>query len=173
MSEASAIITEQIVPVIRTIREQKVMMDFDLAKLYGVTTGRLNEQVRRNIERFPKDFSFQLTREEFKILMSQIAISNMGSGGRRKLPLAFTEHGILMLSSVLHSKRAVQVNIAIMRTFVTMRKMLFSYADLCRRIDALEARYDEQFRIIFDAIRTLMRPEPPPAEKQRIGFRLD
>lgn len=151
------------------IRGHKVMLDFDLADLYGVTTSRLNEQVKRNIERFPEDFAFQLTREEFETLMSQIAISNMGRGGRRKLSWAFTEHGILMLSSVLRSEQAVQVNIAIMRAFVRMREVMISHKDMARRINDMERKYDAQFKAVFDAIRRLMEPPAPP-QKRPIGY---
>lgn len=167
--------TQHLVPLetierrIYVIRGHKVMLDFDLAELYDVTTTRLNEQVKRNIERFPEDFAFQLTREEFDALMSQIAISNTGRGGRRKLSWAFTEHGILMLSSVLRSEQAVQVNIAIMRAFVRMREVMISHKDMARRIDDIERKYDTQFKAVFDAIRRLMEPPAPP-KKRSIGY---
>ena len=152
------------------IRGQKVMVDFHLAQLYGVTTRRLNEQVQRNLDRFPEDFAFQLDDHEFESLMSQIATSKGGRGGRRKLPWAFTEHGILMLSSVLRSDRAVQVNIAIMRAFVRLRQMLVGHKDLARKLDQMEKKYDAQFKAVFDAIRKLMAP-PPPKSRRQIGFR--
>jgi hypothetical protein len=145
------------------------MLDSDLAKLYGVPTRRLNEQVRRNIRRFPADFMFQLTNEEFETLRSQFAISRRTHGGRRYLPLAFTEQGVAMLSSVLRSERAIQVNIEIMRTFVRLRRMAMSHADLARRLDALESKYDAKFKEVFDAIRQLMEPPPQPP-RPRIGF---
>ncbi|HKA52137.1 MAG TPA: ORF6N domain-containing protein [Candidatus Binatia bacterium] len=151
------------------IRKQKVMLDTDLAELYNVPTKRLNEQVRRNSGRFPEDFVFQLTPEEADSLRSQFATSKMGRGGRRYLPYAFTEQGVAMLSSVLNSERAVQVNIAIMRTFVKLREMLATHKDLAQRLEALEKRYDRQFKVVFDAIRQLMRPGEPP-KQQRIGF---
>lgn len=151
------------------IRGHKVMLDSDLAELYDVTTGRLNEQVKRNMDRFPDDFAFQLTQEEFEILMSQNARSSSGHGGRRKLPWVFTEHGILMLSSVLRSDRAVQVNIAIMRTFVQMRESMASHKELSARIDDIEKNYDARFKAIFDAIRKLMEPPPGP-RKRPIGY---
>jgi len=151
------------------IRKQKVMLDADLAELYGVPTRRLNEQVRRNFNRFPGDFMFQLTFEEAESLRSQIATSKTGRGGRRYLPYAFTEQGVAMLSTVLNSERAVQVNIAIMRTFVKLREMLATHKDLARKLQALEKKYDRQFKVVFDAIRQLMRPEELPKQRQ-IGF---
>ncbi|NJD61160.1 MAG: ORF6N domain-containing protein [Deltaproteobacteria bacterium] len=145
------------------------MLDADLAELYGVSTKRLNEAVRRNATRFPEDFMFQLSREEDVSLRSQIATLKVGRGQHRKfLPYAFTEQGVAMLSGVLHSPRAVQVNIAIMRAFVRMRRMLVSHAELARKVDSLEKQYDEQFRMVFDAIRALM--EPPKTPRRRIGF---
>jgi hypothetical protein len=152
------------------IRGKRVMLDDDLAALYGVPTKRLNEQVRRNADRFPADFMFRLSAAEASALRSQIATSNPGRGGRRYLPHAFTEQGVAMLSSVLHSKRAVRVNIEIMRAFVRLRAMIASYTMLARKVDALERKYDAQFKGVFDAIRMLM--EPPAARRQRaIGFR--
>ena len=151
-----------------TIRGQRVMLDADLAELYDVATFRLNEAVKRNSTRFPEDFMFRLTAEEYTSLISQIAISKPGRGGRRKMPYAFTEQGVAMLSSVLNSERAIQVNIAIMRAFVRMRKMLLSHEELARKVNALEGKYDAQFRVVFDAIRALMEPPKPP--RRRIGF---
>jgi len=165
---ASIVQTEQIERLILLIRGYKVMLDADLAALYGVTTKRLNEQVRRNIARFPNDFMFQLTREEVESLRSQFATSNKGRGGRRYAPLAFTEQGIAMLSSVLNSRRAIQVNIEIMRAFVRLRQILASNAQLARKMDALEKKYDAQFKVVFDAIRELMIPPEP--KKRKIGF---
>jgi hypothetical protein len=137
------------------IRREKVMLDSDLAKLYGVTTKRLNEQVRRNLKRFPLDFMFQLNEEETEILRSQIATSRFQHGGRRYLPYVFTEQGVAMLSSVLNSERAILVNVEIMRTFVKLRKMITSHAELAKKLDALEKKYDAQFKVVFDAIREL------------------
>ena len=145
------------------------MLDSDLAELYGVPTRRLNEQVRRNCSRFPRDFMFQLTTEETTALRSQIATSKTGRGGRRYAPLVFTEHGVAMLSSVLNSERAIQVNIAIMRAFVQLREMLATHKNLAKKLDALEKKYDAQFRVVFDAIRELMAPPPVP-KRHRIGF---
>lgn len=152
---------------IRIICGDKVILDEDLAELYGVEVKRLNEQVRRNLDRFPADFMFQLTNQEFTDLKSQFATSSQW-GGRRTPPYAFSEQGVAMLSSVLHSKRAVQVNIEIMRTFVRLRKLLASNAELAERLDQLEAKYDGQFRTVFEAIRQLMAPVE--TKKGRIGF---
>ncbi|HLI30748.1 MAG TPA: ORF6N domain-containing protein [Terriglobia bacterium] len=163
-----AIPQERIERRILLIRGQKVMLDANLAELYGVTTKRLNEQVRRNIDRFPDDFMLKLTREEVEALRSQFATSSSW-GGRRYNPLAFTEQGVAMLSGVLRSQRAVQVNIAIMRAFVKLREMLASHRDLARRLDEMEKKYDAQFKVVFDAIRELMKPPEKP--RPRIGFR--
>lgn len=165
MGAASVDIEQAIV----VVRGQKVMLDSDLAALYGVPVKRLNEQVRRNADRFPLDFMLELTPEEVVHLRSQSATSSAW-GGRRYAPLAFTEQGVAMLSSVLRSPRAVQVNIEIMRAFVRLRRMLQSNDELTRKIAALEQRYDGQFRVVFDAIRKLMAPPAPPTKK-RIGFR--
>ncbi len=153
------------------IRDRKIMIDSDLANLYGVSTKGLNQQVRRNIERFPEDFMFQLTSEETKELRSQIVTSkaNQGHGGRRYLPLAFTEQGIAMLSGVLRSKRAIQVNVAIMRAFVQSRRWMATHENLLRRLEELEEKYDDQFKLVFEAIRHIMKPEEPPTDR-RIGF---
>jgi hypothetical protein len=136
--------------------------------MYEVPTRRLNEQVKRNISRFPSDFMFQLSSEEADNLRSQFATSSPGHGGRRYLPYVFTEQGVAMLSSVLNSERAVQVNIAIMRTFVKLRQMLASNADLARKLAAMEKKYDSHFKVVFDAIRQLMTP--PEKSKRKIGF---
>lgn len=165
---------DAIVPVeviegkIYMIRGHKVMLDSDLAELYGVPTRRLTEQVKRNISRFPADFMFQLTSEEAKYLRSQIAISSSGHGGRRYLPYVFTEQGVAMLSSVLNSERAIHVNIAIVRAFVKLREMLATHKDLARKLNEMEKKYDAQFRVVFDAIRQLMAPPEP--KKKKIGF---
>jgi hypothetical protein len=152
------------------VRKQKVMLDSDLAELYGVETFNLNKAVKRNIDRFPDDFMFQLSPEEAESLRFQIGMSKVsGRGGRRYLPYAFTEQGVAMLSSVLRSERAVQVNIAIMRAFVKLREMLATHKDLSQKLEALEKKYDRQFKVVFDAIRQLMKPENPPKER-RIGF---
>ncbi|MGE5664201.1 MAG: ORF6N domain-containing protein [Deltaproteobacteria bacterium] len=165
----STLRTEDISERIHVIRGQRVMLDADLAELYGVSTKRMNEAVRRNATRFPEDFMFQLSREEDVSLRSQIATLKVGRGQHRKfLPYAFTEQGVAMLSGVLHSPRAIQVNVAIMRVFVRMRRMLVSHEELARKVDSLEKQYDEKFRMVFDAIRALM--EPPKTPRRRIGF---
>jgi len=160
--------SELIEQKIYLIRGHKVMLDADLAELYRVTTGNLNLAVRRNLKRFPEDFMFQLSREETQSLLLQNARAK-GRGGRRTPPYAFTEQGVSMLSSVLNSERAIEVNIAIMRAFVRLRAMLATHADLARRLNELEEKYDEQFRVVFEAIRELMAPEPVPPSR-RIGF---
>jgi hypothetical protein len=171
---------ERVEKRILQVRGHKVMLDADLAALYGVAVGRLNEAVRRNIDRFPSDFMFQLTKEEMETLRAQLATSNLksqfafsrsGWGGRRTRPHAFTEQGVAMLSSVLRSKRAVQVNIEIMRAFVRLRRMVISHEEMARRVDTLEKKYDAQFKAVFDAIRQLMAaPEP---RRRPVGFRVE
>lgn len=151
------------------LRGQKVMLDSDLAALYGVTTKSLNQAVRRNRERFPPDFMFQLTVEESRLLRSQTVTLEPGRGQHRKYrPYAFTEQGVAMLSSVLQSPRAVRTNVEIMRAFVRLRRMLQSNAELASKLDALEAKYDGQFKVVFEAIRELMIP--PERARLRIGF---
>jgi len=168
--ERSLVPLERIEGLILLIRGQKVMLDADLAALYGVETKVLNQAVKRNIDRFPDDFMFQLTKEEHDALRSQNVTSKpAGRGGRRTPPYAFTEQGVAMLSSVLRSQRAVQVNIQIMRTFVNLRRMLGTHEALARKLAALERKYDHQFKVVFDAIRELMTP-PEPKKRRRIGF---
>ena len=152
------------------LRGHKIIVDVELAALYGVTTRELVQAVKRNRERFPKDFMFTLTRSEAAILRSQSVISRPGHGGRRTLPFAFTEQGVAMLSSVLHSARAVRVNVEIMRAFVRLRQMFESNAGLASKLDELETRYDGQFAVVFEALRKLM--QPPVISRKRIGFRL-
>ena len=159
-------ISERIESKIYFVRGQKVMIDRDLAELYGVTTGNLNKAVDRNLDRFPDDFMFQLTKAEFKNLIFQFGTSSWG--GTRKLSRAFTEQGVAMLSSVLHSKRAVQVNIQIMRTFTKLRALLSTHKDLQRKIEEMEKKYDQQFRVVFDTIRALITP--PETKRKKIGF---
>jgi hypothetical protein len=151
------------------LRGERVMLDADLAALYGVTTSALVQAVKRNPGRFPSDFVFQLAPEEHAVLKSQIVISRREHGGRRTAPYAFTEQGVAMLSSVLRSPRAVHVNVEIIRAFVRLREMLTTHADLARKLAALEKKYDAQFRVVFDAIRELM--EPPAKPRRSIGFR--
>ncbi len=167
---------ERIERSILLIHGHKVMLDRDLAYLYGVSTKVLNQAVKRHKDRFPEDFMFQLTMEEARIwwtevrdggLRSQFVTLKRGQHIKYR-PYAFTEHGILMLSSVLNSERAVQVNIEIMRAFVRLRRMLASHSDLARKLEALEKKYDAQFKVVFDAIRQLMAP--PESKKRPIGF---
>lgn len=160
--------TELIERQILILRGHKVLLDAHLAVLYGVSTKRLNEQVRRNHSRFPADFMFQLTQDEVTFLRSQTATSKGGRGGRRYAPYVFTEQGVVMLSTVLNSERAIQVNIEIMRAFVRLRQLLASNDQLARQLAALENKDDEQFKVVFDAIRQLMMPAEP--KKRRIGF---
>ena len=164
---------ERITRAILLIRGQKVLLDTDLAELYGVETKALNRAVKRNFGRFPDDFMIQLTVEEAERLRFQIGTLKTGRGRHRKYrPYAFTEQGVAMLSSVLRSERAVRVNIEIMRAFVQLRQMLSSHADLARKLAALEKKYDAQFKVVFDAIRELTTP-PEPTRKRRIGFTSD
>ena len=155
--------------MVHLVRGEKVLLDMDIARLYGVETGALNRAVKRNIDRFPDDFMFQLDVHEWEHLKCQIGISSE-HGGRRVRPYAFTEQGVAMLSSVLHSSRAIQVNIAIMRTFVQLRRLMDQNRQLAQRIDALEARYDEQFSAVFDAIKQLIAEDAQQKTKRRIGF---
>ncbi len=158
---------ENVAKLVFFIRGEKVMLDADLAQLYGVTTGNLNKAVKRNQARFPGDFMFQLTDKETESLIFQSGRSK-GRGGRRHRPYAFTEQRAAMLSSVLNSERAVQVNIAIMRTFVQLRRLMDSNADLARKIEGLEKKYDEKFAAVFAAIKELITPEA--AARKQIGF---
>ncbi len=144
------------------------MLDADLAALYGVTTKRLNEQVTRNRDRFPEDFMFVLTAEEAAGLKSQFATSKKGRGGRRTRPRAFTEHGAVMIANVLRSRIAIEASIQVVRAFVQLRELALTHADLGRRLDDLERKYDSQFKVVFQAIRGLMTP--PALPRRRIGF---
>ncbi len=154
------------------VRGHRVLLDADLARLYGVEVKALNQAVRRNLERFPEDFMFQLSWEEIERSRSQI-VTLIGTGVRGRnvkyRPYAFTEQGVAMLSSVLRSRRAAQVNMEIMRAFVRIRDLIGQHRDLARRLDRLESKYDRQFKVVFDAIRELMAP-PESAPKRRIGF---
>jgi hypothetical protein len=180
---------ENLAQLVFLVRGEKVLLDADLAMLYGVETGALNRAVKRNMERFPADFMLQLTPEEWEDLKCQIGISSppaagkaqkLGAirsqvaagahGGRRAIPYAFTEQGVAMLSSVLRSQRAVEVNIAIMRTFVQLRRLMDSNRDLARRIEAMETRYDEQFSQVFDAIKQLIAEDKTRKAKPPMGF---
>jgi hypothetical protein len=165
--------SERILNRIYYIRDMKVMLDRDLAELYDVETRVLKQAVRRNISRFPDDFMFEMTKEEFENWRSQIVMSNEDKMGLRHAPMAFTEQGVAMLSSVLNSERAIQVNILIMRAFTKLRQMISSHEDLRRKIDAMEKKYDHQFKIVFDAIKKLVethsKSETP---KNKIGFKV-
>ena len=159
---------ENLAKLVFLIRGEKVLLDADLADLYGVATKVLNQAVKRNLDRFPEDFMFQLTPEEWGNMRSQIVTTS-----RRKLsavPYAFTEQGVAMLSSVLRSQRAVEVNIAIMRTFVQLRRLMDSNRDLRLRIESIETRYDEQFSQVFDAIKQLIAEDKTRKAKPPIGF---
>jgi hypothetical protein len=158
---------EMIERKILLIRGEKVMLDTDLAELYGVETKMLVRAVKRNIDRFPTDFMIELSKEEFENLRFHFGTSSQW-GGRRYLPYAFTEQGVAMLSSVLNSDRAVHVNIEIMRAFVKLRQMLASNVELSRKLANLEKKYDAQFKVVFDAIRELMKPPEP--KRRQIGF---
>ena len=164
---------EVIATKIFEIRDKRVMLDRELAQLYGVTTFNLNKAVKRNSERFPEDFMFQLSKDEFKGLIFHFGISSWG--GTRKLPYVFTEQGVAMLSSVLRSKRAIRVNIQIMRAFVKLKELLLTHKDLAVKIGALERKYsnhDEKIKAIFEAIKQLLKPTPAK-EKRVIGFRAE
>jgi hypothetical protein len=168
VNNKSLIPVDRIEKAILLIRGQKVILDADLAALYGVETKMLVRAVKRNINRFPTDFMFQLSKEEFDNLRFHFGTSSVW-GGRRYPPYAFTEQGVAMLSSVLRSQRAVQVNIEIMRAFIRLRQMLASHVELARKLDALEKKYDAQFKQVFEAIRQLMAPPEP--KRRPIGFR--
>ena len=170
MTKSIRLPDEVVISKIYLIREHKVMLDDDLAELYQVQTRRLNEQVKRNIDRFPQDFMFQLDEKEWENLKSQNATSSWG--GRRKLPYAFTEHGVLMLSSVLNSDRAIQVNIQIMRIYAKLRAMLMTNKDILLKLEKLERRvinHDHDIRVVFGYLKELLNPKTEPLRK--IGFR--
>jgi phage regulator Rha-like protein len=157
------------------IRGQRVMLDFDLARVYGVTTKVLNQAIKRNLNRFPPDFAFQVANQELAILRSQIVTSKKGSGGRRYLPWVFTEHGAIMLAGVLNSDRAVQMSVSVVRAFVGMREQLAAHKELAKKLDELEHRvsgHDEAVANLFEAIRQLVEAPPPalPEDRPRIGF---
>ena len=170
ISQEAGVLTYEVEQSILLVRGEKVILDYVLAKMYGVSTKVLLQAVRRNAERFPSDFMYQLSLQEVRNLRSQFVTSSWG--GRRRRPYAFTEQGVAMLSSVLRSDRAVLVNVEIMRAFVRLRRLLITHADLARKLEELEKKYDSQFRVVFDAIRELMSPAAVP-EKRRIGFRPD
>ena len=166
--QISLVPVERIERAIILVRGEKVMLDSELAEIYGVETKALNRAVRRNESRFPSDFMFQLTFEEAESLRCQTGTSNEGRGGRRYLPYAFTEHGALMLANVLNSERAANTSVQVVRAFVRLRQMLASNAELARKLDVMEKKYDAQFKVVFDAIRQLM--SPPEPKRREIGF---
>lgn len=170
--------------LIYTIRGHKVMLDEDLARIYGVDTRTLNQAVKRNENRFPKDFMFQLTEKEYDSLRSQFVISNdqednlksqpvtsSGRGGRRYMPYVFTEHGTVMLASVLNSPKAVHASIQVVKAFVRLRELITANKTLAKRLDELEDNYDKKFAVVFDAIRRLMEPPVKVGERKRIGYK--
>ena len=170
---------DSLIPIARVersilhIRGHNVILDRDLAEMYGVSTKVLNQAVRRNLSRFPEDFMFQLTVDEDAALRSQIVTSNAGRGGRRYRPYAFTEQGVAMLSSVLNSDRAIEVNIAIMRAFVRLREILSTHKDLAAKLEKMEKKlgeHDQHFQVVFEAIRQLTTQPPAPKSKRQIGF---
>lgn len=169
-SSVALVPIERVERSILLIRGEKVILDADLANLYEVPTKRLNEQVRRNRDRFPPDFMFQLTVEELANLRSQFATSSSGWGGRRHPPLAFTEHGAIMAANVLNSPRAIAASVMVVRVFVRLRQILATHADLARKLEELEKRYNTQFHEVFRAIRALMTPLVPDKSRKRIGF---
>jgi ORF6N domain len=172
-STAALVVAQEIETRIHIIRGQRVMLDFQLAELYGVATKVLNQAVERNEERFPSDFAFHLTPQEVTDLKSQTVTSSLGHGGRRKLPRAFTEHGLAMLSSVLRSTTAVRVNIEIMRAFVRLRRLLATPGELVAQLQKLAETvqlHDTQIKSIIDVLRRMMEPPTEPAPKRRIGF---
>ena len=171
--KAAFVIHEQVIKSIVIIRKKKVILDRDLASLYGVATKVPVQAVKRNVGRFPIDFMFKLNAREFRNLRSQFVTSS-SHGGRRNAPYAFTEEGVAMLSSVLRSARAIAVNIEIMRAFVRLRELVNEHRDLAQKIDAMEKRYDANFDVVFETIQELLEPEtpppPPPKEKRRVGY---
>jgi hypothetical protein len=172
MTKGMAIPDEVVISKIYMIRNNNVMLDIDLAELYQVETGKLNEQVKRNVDRFPSDFMFQLTNKEWESLRSQFAISKKGRGGRRYAPFVFTEHGVLMLSSVLNSKRAIRVNIQIMRIYAKLKGMLLTHKDILLKLEKLERKtnkHGENFKVVFDYLKELLNPRTKPMRK--IGFK--
>ena len=168
MNNEVSIVPQRIEQVIYLVRGQKVILDRDLAWLYEVETKVLKQAVKRNVHRFPEDFMFVLSPDEFTQWRSQFVTSSADRMGLRHAPMAFTEQGVAMLSGVLHSARAVQVNIAIMRTFVKLRRLLEEHSSLSRKLTEIERKYDEQFRVVFKVLHELM--EPPPPKRKAIGF---
>ena len=170
MTGTSLVPLEWVERTIFILRGRRVILDSDLAAPYGVSVGIFNRAVKRNAARFPPDFVFQLTHEENEALRFQIGISNAGRGGRRYLPYAFTEHGAVMLASVLNSKVAVEASIQVVRAFIRIRTILAAHKELAGKLEELERKYDARFKVVFEAIRRLMRPELPEPPRRPIGF---
>ena len=173
MGKAIRPIVSDIPLLILEVRNQRVILDVDLALLYGVSTKALNQAVKRNRERFPADFLYHLDNKEVTCLRSQIVTSNIGRGGRRYAPLAFTEHGAVMAANILRSPLAIRMSIEIVRAFVRLRQMAMTHRDLAERLDKLEEKYDGQFHVVFDAIRELMDPPDEETKKKPIGFKTE
>ncbi len=174
ISKAQLTLYKRIEGMIFSLRGEKVILDSDLAAIYGVTTARLNQQTKRNVDRFPSDFVFQLTKKEFDSLMLQIATSNPSRGGRRKLPLVFTEHGAIMAANVLSSNKAVQMSVLVVRAFVQFRRNIIQHSELAKRLDELERKvinHDSNIEAIVEAIRQLMLPAERP--KRPYGFAVE
>ncbi|PKL83555.1 MAG: DNA-binding protein [Ignavibacteriae bacterium HGW-Ignavibacteriae-3] len=174
ISNAQLILYKRIEELIFSLRGEKAILDSDLASIYGVSTARLNQQVKRNIERFPIDFAFRLTRAEFNSLILQNATSNPSRGGRRKLPMAFTEHGAIMAANVLNSHKAVQMSVLVVRAFVQLRRNITVHGELAKRIDELEQKvinHDSDIQTILEAIRQLMQPKE--RQKKHYGFTIE
>jgi hypothetical protein len=172
MKYRALIPVERIERTILIFRGHKIILDSALADLYDVSTKQLVQAVKRNVDRFPKDFMFQLDAQEVALLRSQTVTSKKSRGGRRYAPFAFTEQGIAMLSSVLHSQRAIRINIEIMRAFVRLRELVTSHEELAHKLEELENKYDVQFKIVIEAIRDLMIPQLEEEEKREIGFHI-
>lgn len=174
-TEAAIAAVERIEALILTIRRQRVMLDSDLARIYGVTTGQLNQALKRNRARFPMDFAFHLTRQEFAALISQSVISKTGRGGRQKDPWVFTEHGAIMLASILNSPLAIDASVRVVRAFIFLREQLAANKQLARKLAELEGRvgiHDEALKELFEAIRQLLEPVAPDSPKREIGFHM-
>jgi len=172
-AKTAIVLVDQIEPFIHEIRNESVILDSDLAVLYDVPTKVLNQQVKRNLQRFPGDFCFQLTAEELESLRCQIGTSNEGRGGRRYLPYVFTEHGAIMAASVLNSQRAIEISVFVVRAFVKLRALALSHKELAKKLNDLEKKvgsHDESIRQLISAMRQLMTPPVPPKPKRRIGF---
>ena len=169
MKKSQNSVVERAEQLIVVVRGERVILDAHLASLYDVSTSRLNEQVKRNAARFPADFAFRLTKQEFTNLMSQFAISSSTYGGRRKLPLVFTEHGAIMAANILNSTRAVAASVQVVRAFVRLRQLLATNLEMSRKLDEMEQKYDGQFKVVFAAIRQLMTS--PEVKRREIGFR--